>query len=82
MNNMLRPAQLMRELAFCKYGCIDFIAVTEGTQEIAISYWKSEDAIKAWHADCQHSAAQLLGRDKWYKSYSVKVTEIKRQYSY
>ncbi|TDR75022.1 hypothetical protein [Photobacterium lutimaris] len=30
---------VMRELAFEKYGCLDFIAVTEGEQEIAMSYW-------------------------------------------
>jgi quinol monooxygenase YgiN len=32
----------MRELAFDKYGCLDFIAVTEGDQEVAISYWENE----------------------------------------
>lgn len=30
--------KVMRDLAFEKYGCLDFIAVTEGDQEIAISY--------------------------------------------
>ena len=31
-------ASRMRELAINKYGCTEFISVTEGTQEIEISY--------------------------------------------
>ena len=73
---------VMRELAFEKYGCLDFIAVTEGEQEIAISYWETEADIQRWHQDCQHAVAQQLGRDKWYQSYTVQVVEIKRQYSF
>jgi heme-degrading monooxygenase HmoA len=71
----------MRDLAFSKYQCQDFIAVTEGDQEIAISYWLSEDDIQNWHKDAQHTVAQKLGREKWYTSYSVEVVEVKRRYS-
>ena len=35
-----KMAQQMRDLAIHKYGCTEFIALTENTQEIAISYWK------------------------------------------
>ncbi len=72
----------MRELAFDKYGCLDFIAFTEGEQEIAISYWPDEDAIIRWKADPDHALAQKQGRKKWYESYVVEVVEIKRQYSF
>ena len=72
----------MRELAFKKYGCIDFVAVTEGLEEIAISYWKDESSIRAWKKDPEHILSQELGRNKWYKSYSVQITEIKRDYSF
>lgn len=73
---------IMRELAFSKYGCIDFIAVTEGDQEIAISYWESEQDIRRWHSDTQHSVAQKHGREKWYQSYVVEVVEIQRRYCF
>ncbi|NVK56533.1 MAG: antibiotic biosynthesis monooxygenase [Alteromonadaceae bacterium] len=73
---------VMRELAFSKYNCQDFIAVTEGEQEIAISYWLSETDIQNWHKDSQHAVAQKLGQGKWYKSYSVEVVEIKRSYRF
>lgn len=72
----------MRELAFEKYGCLDFVAVTEGDQEIAISYWESEEAIKNWKSDPEHALAQGIGRSKWYESYSVQVVEIKREYTF
>lgn len=72
----------MRELAFEKYGCLDFIAVTEGEQEIAISYWETEEAIRQWKSDSEHSLAQDAGRKKWYESYTVQVVEIKREYKF
>ncbi|CAM4165429.1 MULTISPECIES: antibiotic biosynthesis monooxygenase family protein [Pseudoalteromonas] len=77
-----KTVEVMRTLAFEKYNCQDFIAVTEGEQEIAISYWLSQEDIKNWHADSQHSVAQQLGRDTWYDSYVVEVVEILRKYSF
>jgi heme-degrading monooxygenase HmoA len=72
----------MRELAFSRYGCLDFVAVTEGEQEIAISYWENEEAIRAWKNDSEHTLAQGLGQNKWYQSYTVQVVEIKSEYKF
>ena len=72
----------MRELAFDKYGCLEFIAANDGAQEITISYWKDEQSIKNWKNDSEHLLAQELGRSKWYESYSVQLVEIKREYSH
>jgi heme-degrading monooxygenase HmoA len=74
-------ATRMRELAMDKYGCIEFNSVSEGDEEIAISYWHNEDDIKAWKADAEHRAAQKKGRNKWYRSYRVDITHIERSYS-
>ncbi len=71
----------LRQLAFENYNCIDFVATTEGNQEIAVSYWHSELDLQQWKKDPIHIEAQQLGKDKWYKSYSVEVVEIKRRYS-
>ena len=71
-----RLAKHLRELAFNKYGCVDFISATEGDQEIAISYWKTEQQIRDWKNDPEHSLAQVKGRDKWYSSVSVEICEI------
>lgn len=72
----------LRTLAFNTYGCVDFVAVTEGNTEIAISYWHDEQAIRRWKQDTQHLFAQQTGRDKWYSSYTVQVVKIEREYSF
>ncbi len=69
-------AQRLRALAFEKYGCLDFVAVTEGDEEIAISYWQTEQHIRDWKNDPEHRLAQKRGRDKWYRSVSIEICEI------
>jgi heme-degrading monooxygenase HmoA len=73
-------AKQMRELAMTDYGCLDFVATTEGTREIAISYWPSLDHIKRWKQNAEHLQAQQQGRARWYKSYKVEVVELLRAY--
>ena len=73
-------AARMRELALTQFGCLDFTAVTEGNQEVALSYWPDEASIRAWKQHTDHLMAQQLGRERWYSRYSVEVAEIKRHY--
>ncbi|MBS3910284.1 MAG: antibiotic biosynthesis monooxygenase [Hydrogenophaga sp.] len=72
----------MRELALTQFGCIDFTAVTEGGQEIAVSYWPDEASIRAWKQQTDQLAAQRLGRERWYASYTVDIAEVTRHYSH
>jgi heme-degrading monooxygenase HmoA len=72
-------AERLRELAINKYGCLDFVSVTEGDQEIAISYWDNEEQIREWKKDPEHRLAQAKGRNKWYRSFSVEICEIVRK---
>ncbi|MCK5830521.1 MAG: hypothetical protein KAH20_09485 [Methylococcales bacterium] len=74
-------ASQMRSLAINQYGCTDFISVTEGTQEIAVSYWQDQEQIKQWKQDSKHLIARESGRTIWYKSYKVQVVEVLREYS-
>lgn len=76
----LETVETMRDLAFNKYGCLDFVAVTQGDQEIAISYWPDEASIIRWKSDPSHMLAQQKGRQTWYENYQVQVVEIKREY--
>ena len=68
----------LRDLAMADFGCTDFISVTEGEQEIAISYWPDEASINAWKQQAEHRVAQQLGKDGWYKHYKVEVVKILR----
>jgi heme-degrading monooxygenase HmoA len=73
-------AAQMRDLAQNKYGCIEFTAVTEGANEIAISYWHTLEQIQLWKNAVNHTVAQELGRSKGYKEYQVQVVKIIREY--
>jgi len=70
----------MRAVAMREYGCTDFISVTEGDTEIAISYWPSLAQIEVWRQDIEHLEAQDIGRSKWYSSFEVQTLEVIRQF--
>ena len=70
----------LRQLAFEHYGCLGFESVTEGEHEIALSYWRSEDDIRAWKAAAEHLAAQRKGGSDWYACWTVEVARIERRY--
>ena len=74
-------AKRMRELAMSEYGCKEFTAVSEGSNEIAISYWESLEQIKKWKENSEHLIAQKLGVEKWYENYTVEIVEILSKYS-
>lgn len=73
-------AARMRELALTRFGCVEFHAVMEGMEEVALSYWPDEESILAWRRHPEHVEAQRLGRSRWYQSYRVEVAKITRDY--
>lgn len=77
----LELAEQLRSLAIEKYGCREFFALTEGNQEVAISYWDTEEQVRNWKQDSLHLQAQQLGRKKWYESYRVQIAEVQREYA-
>jgi len=74
-------AKKMRELALNEYGCLEFTAVTEGANEIAISYWDSLEQIKLWKQNSEHLKAQRKGQERWYEDYSVEIVEVISRYN-
>ncbi len=76
-----KMAKRMRELAICEYGCQEFTAVTEGSNEIAISYWESLEQIEKWKENSEHLVAQKLGVEKWYEDYTVEIMKMISTYS-
>lgn len=49
---------------------------------ITVSYWKSTEGIRNWKANLDHLAAQEKGKQKWYKSYKVRVAKVERDYGF
>ena len=74
-------AARLRNLAMEKYGCRNFVATTEGDQEIAISYWETLEQISRWKQDAEHIKAQQRGRSKWYRTYQIQIVEVLREYN-
>jgi len=75
-----QTANKMRKLAIEKYGCLEFNSVTEGKQEIAISYWPTLKCIKEWKNDPEHLKAQRHGQARWYREYKVQIAKIESEY--
>ena len=80
-DSYFQMANRMRQLAIHEYGCQEFTAVTEGSDEIAISYWNNLEDIKKWKQNSEHLVAQELGQTKWYEEYSVEIVEILSSYT-
>jgi heme-degrading monooxygenase HmoA len=47
---------------------------------ITVSYWESEEAIRAWHEQAEHRLAQAAGREKWYAQFQLRVCRVERAY--
>ncbi len=46
---------------------------------ITVSYWDSENAIRQWRENLEHLQAQENGRNKWYRSFNIRVCKVLRQ---
>ena len=79
-DDYVRMAARMRDLALADFGCLAFYAVTEGHDEVALSYWPDEDSIRRWREHPEHILAQKAGRERWYASYHVQVAQVVREY--
>jgi heme-degrading monooxygenase HmoA len=76
-------AQRMVELASRQPG---FLGVESARGEvglgITVSYWASEEAIRAWREDAEHLVAQANGRNRWYARYELRVARVERAYGF
>lgn len=76
-------AQRMDDLAKTQDGYLG-IESMRGTDGLncTISYWRDEDAARAWKRDAEHLTAQKLGREKWYQAFSLRVATVTRDYGF
>ena len=74
-------AEQMIEMAQLQPG---YLGIESARAEIGItiSYWKTEEDIRAWKAETTHRLAQKYGRDFWYKAYRVRVCKVEREYGF
>jgi heme-degrading monooxygenase HmoA len=57
-------------------------SIGDATRSITVSYWDSEEAIRAWRDHAEHRVAQSEGRSRWYSCYHIEVCRIERRYAF
>ena len=71
----------MTELAGQQEG---FLGMESARNElgITVSYWKDRESIKNWRDHAEHTLAREMGRNKWYKSFKVRIATIESDYEF
>lgn len=49
---------------------------------ITVAYFDSEDAIRGWRRNAEHTAARAQGRSDWYEHFEVRVARVERAYGW
>jgi heme-degrading monooxygenase HmoA len=49
---------------------------------ITLSYWRSQDDLRAWKAVAEHRQAQQRGRSEWYSHYRTRVGRVDYDYGF
>jgi len=57
-----------------------FESITNPGKYLSLSYWRDENAIKAWRNLEQHRQAQAAGRSGIFKDYRIRVASVLRDY--
>ena len=74
-------AARMVELAQQQPGFLGVESARDGIG-ITVSYWESEEAIRAWHANAEHQLAQRDGFRKWYSAFRLRVAKVERAHEF
>jgi heme-degrading monooxygenase HmoA len=73
-------ARRMDELAREQPGYLGIESAASDGLGVTVSYWASPAAARAWKAVGEHAAVQVLGRERWYADYRVRVATVERDY--
>ncbi|ETW95768.1 MAG: hypothetical protein ETSY1_29270 [Candidatus Entotheonella factor] len=49
---------------------------------IAVTYWDSDETIRAFKALAEHLVIQEKGREKYYRNYKVRIAKVERDYGF
>jgi len=48
---------------------------------ITVSYWRTDQSMRAWKQQFDHLGAQQLGRERFYTDYHIHIAKVEREYS-
>ncbi|MDY3554188.1 antibiotic biosynthesis monooxygenase [Gemmata sp. JC717] len=70
-------AERMKALAAQQPGFLGIESARDGDGfGITVSYWATRDDVTAWGRHAEHLLAQRFGREKWYRSFSLRVCRV------
>ena len=75
-------AAKMEELAKAQPGYLGLEHAGDAGTSITVSYWRSEEDLRAWKQVLEHRDAQQRGREAWYRRYEVRVCKVERSYGF
>lgn len=58
-----------------------FESVTTPGKYVSLSFWRDEDAVKAWREHTEHALAQEKGKAEIFADFRISVAEVKRDYT-
>jgi heme-degrading monooxygenase HmoA len=57
-----------------------FESLTEKGKILSLSFWRDEEAVKAWRNQPEHQTAQKAGRGGIFRDYRLRVAQVMRDY--
>ena len=70
------------ELAREHPGFLGIEAAGDDGLSIAVSYWDSDETIRAFKELAEHLIIQKRGQETYYKSYKMRVARVERDYGF
>ncbi len=72
-------SEAMVQLARQQPGFLGVESARQG-MGITVSYWRDQASISAWRENAEHSLARLMGRERWYSGYRIRIAKVERDY--
>ena len=57
-----------------------FESIYEPGKLLSLSFWRDEDAVRAWRNHAEHRATQALGRSGVFRDYRLRIAAVARDY--
>jgi len=58
-----------------------FESLTNKGKYVSLSFWRDEQAVKAWRAHVGHQVAQREGKASVFKDFRIRVAQVVRDYT-
>ena len=58
-----------------------FQSLTQPEKYLSLSFFRDEEAVKAWRNAVDHRSAQSKGRQRVFSDYRIRVAQVMRDYS-